>query len=49
MAQEKEKIEQKILDEIIEAVGKIKFGEIVITIYNSRVVQIERKEKKRFN
>ena len=48
MKDEKTRIDEKILDEIIEAVGKMKYGEVVITIYNSKVVQIEEKKKKRF-
>lgn len=40
--------EQKILNEIAEAVQQIRFGEVVITIHNSKVVQVEKREKKRF-
>jgi len=39
---------EKILNEIAAAVRQIKFGEIVITIHEGRVVQIEKREKKRF-
>ena len=38
----------KILDEIIAAIHDINYGEIVITIHNSKIVQIEKREKKRF-
>ena len=48
MKEEKKEIDPKILNEIIEAVGKMKYGEVVITVYNSKVVQIEEKKKKRF-
>lgn len=41
-------LDPKIVHEILEAVQKLKFGEVVITIYDSKVVQIEKKEKKRF-
>ncbi len=41
-----EKIE--ILDEINQLLEKIKYGEIVIKIHNSKVVELEKKEKKRF-
>ena len=41
-------IDPNILKEIIEAVRKMKYGEVVITIHNSKVVQIEEKNKKRF-
>ena len=46
MKEEKRSINQEILDEIIEAVTKIKYGEVVITVYSSKVVQIEEKKKK---
>jgi hypothetical protein len=49
MKEEKKQIDQKVLDEIIEAVGKIKHGQVVITVYDSKVVQIEETKKKRFN
>lgn len=42
-------IDPKVLDEIIEALTKMKYGEVVITVYDSKVVQIEEKKKKRFN
>jgi hypothetical protein len=35
--------------EILNSIKGISFGEVVITIHNSRIVQIERKEKRRFN
>ena len=38
----------EILKEIDNAVSKIKYGEIVITIHDSKIVQIEKREKKRF-
>jgi len=42
-------IEPNIIDEITRFIQKIKFGEIVITIHNGKVVQIEKREKKRFD
>jgi len=42
------KINQKILQEIIEPIKQINYGEVVITIHDSKIVQIEKKEKKRF-
>ena len=48
MSNEKKEVDPKILDEVVEAIGKIKYGEVVITVHNSKVVQIEKKEKKRF-
>ncbi len=41
-------INVKVLDEVIQAIKQINYGEIVITIHDSRIVQIEKKEKKRF-
>jgi len=49
MKEEKKQIDQKMLDEIIGAIGKIKYGQVVITVYDSKVVQIEETKKKRFN
>lgn len=49
MTEEPKDIDPKILEEIIEAVKRIKYGEVVITVYDSKVVQIEEKRKKRFN
>lgn len=49
MTEEKREIDQKIADEILDAVRKLRYGEVVVTVYNSKVVQIEKKEKKRFN
>ena len=43
------KMKQTILNEITKAIRQINYGEIVITIHNSKIVQIEKKEKKRFN
>jgi hypothetical protein len=49
MKKDNKDIDPKILHEIIEAVGKMKYGEVVITIHDSKIVQIEEKNKKRFN
>ena len=38
-----------IVQEIVETIRKINYGEVVITVHDSKVVQIEKKEKKRFN
>jgi hypothetical protein len=38
----------KAMGEILRSVKSVKFGSIEITIHDSRVVQIERKEKVRF-
>jgi len=44
----RESINPKILEEIAEYINQINYGEVVIVIHDSRIVQIERKEKKRF-
>jgi hypothetical protein len=49
MKEDKKALDPKILDEIVDAIGKMKFGEVVITVHDSKVVQIEEKNKKRFN
>ncbi|MBI1976248.1 MAG: YezD family protein, partial [Candidatus Omnitrophica bacterium] len=36
-------------EEIGEMIRKTRFGELVITIHDAKIVQIEKKEKKRFN
>lgn len=42
-------LDSEVMRAIIEAISKMKFGEVVITVYDSKVVQIEEKKKKRFN
>ncbi len=37
-----------VLREIMRAITGIRFGSVEITIHDSRIVQIERKEKMRF-
>ena len=44
----KKKTDQGVMNEIVEAILKIKYGEVVIIIHDSKVVQIEKTEKKRF-
>ncbi len=44
----KEKIKPKILEEIVKSIQQINYGEVVITIHDSKIVQVERREKKRF-
>lgn len=45
---QKKQADQRVLNEIIKSVQEINYGEVVITIHDSTVVQIEKKEKKRF-
>lgn len=49
MSHPKKEIDPEILQEVVQAVQKMKYGEVVITVHDSKVVQIEKKEKKRFN
>ena len=41
-------IKQDVLEEILKSIQQINYGEVVITIHDSKIVQIERREKKRF-
>ena len=41
-------IPQQILDEILKSIQRMNYGEVMITIHNSKVVQIEKREKQRF-
>ncbi|MDD5618578.1 MAG: YezD family protein [Candidatus Omnitrophica bacterium] len=43
-----DKENQHIVKEIIEAIDNVKYGEIIIAIHDSKIVQIEKREKKRF-
>jgi len=43
-----DKEKQHIEKEIMEAVESINYGEVVIAIHDRRVVQIEKRDKKRF-
>lgn len=45
---EKKKLDKKVVDEIVESIQGIDFGEILIVVHDSKVVQIEKKVKKRF-
>ncbi|HDZ76798.1 MAG TPA: DUF2292 domain-containing protein [Candidatus Omnitrophica bacterium] len=45
---QKKDIDNKVLKEIIKVIQEINYGEVVITIHNSKIFQIEKKEKKRF-
>ncbi len=40
---------EKIQEEIFESIQQTKYGEVIITIHDSEIVQVERREKKRFN
>lgn len=38
-----------IVEEVLQCLRNIAYGEIIITIHDSKVVQIEKREKKRFS
>jgi hypothetical protein len=40
--------DQNIKNQILKSLDKIQYGEVIITIHNSKVVQIEHREKQRF-
>lgn len=42
-------LDKKILDEILSSIQQINYGEVVITIHNSKIVQVEKRQKKRFD
>ena len=42
------KINRKIVSEIGKAINQIRYGEVIVTIHDDKVVQIEKREKKRF-
>ena len=41
-------MDEIISKEIVDFIQKIKYGEVVITVHDSDIVQIEKREKKRF-
>ena len=45
----KRDINRKVLNEVVKAIKHINYGEVVITIHDSKIVQIEKREKKRFS
>lgn len=38
-----------VCKEVLEAVSQIHFGEVILTIHDSQIVQIEKREKKRLS
>lgn len=41
-------VEKNIMDEITKAIMKLNYGEVKIIVHDSKIVQIEKIEKKRF-
>lgn len=39
----------RIIEQLTDSVKKLKFGQLVVTVHNSKIVQIDRTEKIRFN
>ena len=48
MTEQDKKIDKKVLDEIFNFIRHINYGEVVISIHDSKIVRIEKREKKRF-
>ena len=44
-----ERIMQQLISEILSALNKLRYGSVEITVHNSKIVQIEKKEKLRFD
>lgn len=44
----KKKINQEILEKIINSVNELEFGSVQITVHDSQITQIEKVEKHRF-
>jgi hypothetical protein len=44
----KKEISRDMLDEIVQSIQWIKYGEVRIIVHDSKIVQIEKIEKKRF-
>ena len=42
------KIDESILREIVEFIQEINYGEVIITVHDSDIVQVEKREKRRF-
>lgn len=44
----KEHLSKEIADHIIQSIATIQYGAVEVLIHDSQVVQVERKEKRRF-
>jgi len=42
-------VNDAIIKEVVEALNNLKYGHIQITVHNSKIVQIEKTEKTRFD
>jgi hypothetical protein len=43
------KEERTVFEEVVKYIKEVHFGEVVVTIHDSEIVQVEKREKKRFN
>ncbi|ALS29495.1 YezD family protein [Paenibacillus cisolokensis] len=43
------KVDQVILERILERVNGLEYGSVVITVHDGKIVQIDRTERKRYN
>jgi len=41
--------EEKKVEEVLSIIKQVRYGEVVITIHNSEIMEIEKIEKMRFN
>jgi len=46
---DRQKHQGHVVDEVLRGLKRIEYGEIIITIHDSRVVQVEKREKTRFS
>jgi len=49
MNRKSRELEPHIVSEIIRCIGDISYGEVVVTIHDARIVQVEKREKRRFD
>ncbi len=49
LADQSDRISHSAISEILRSLRAVRFGSVEITIHDSRIVQIERKEKVRFS
>lgn len=42
------KVDQEVIAEILEQLAQIQFGSLEISVHNGQIVQLERREKKRW-
>jgi len=47
MEKSKFQIDQKVLDRVVNAIQSLEYGEVLIRVHSSKIVEIEKKERKR--